>query len=211
MSSKARPSKGKGNRPVIVVAGESDYDRQVLRHLIQSVHPKTRIANIRKKVVLTEADKHLRPRVDEIRRLADTAAVGSELTGIVVHVDLDAVDDARYTKVRERIASELSNTFPCPSALALAAFETEAWLMQFPRAFSKFDSGWTLHNKYRGCDLTKVDDPKRRLTEHGWKTSYLVSHAPKIMENAFEEDGTLMKPDGKNRSFQEFMDELSAW
>ncbi|WKD32084.1 hypothetical protein [Streptomyces xanthophaeus] len=208
MSPKGRPNKE--NRPVIVVAGESENDRQVLHHLIRSLHPGKKIVPIRRKTVLSTAEKHLSPRVDELRRLAKTAAVGADLAGIVVHVDLDTVDEARYVKVRERITSELSKVFPCPSALALAAYETEAWLMQFPKAFSRLNSGWTLHSRYRGCDLTKVDDPKKKLMDHRWVPSYRESDAPRIMEKAFLE-GELMKPDGKNRSYQEFMDELSAW
>ncbi|KPH98284.1 hypothetical protein OV450_0924 [Actinobacteria bacterium OV450] len=208
MSPKGKPTKQ--NRPVIVVAGESENDRQVLHHLIRSLHPGKKIVNVRRKTVLSTAEKQLSPRVDELRRLANTAAVGAALAGIVVHVDLDAVDEAQYVKVRERITSELNKAFPCPSALALAAYETEAWLMQFPQAFSNLNSGWTLHSRYRGCDLTRVNDPKKRLVEHRWNPSYRESDAPRIMEKAFAE-GKLMKPDGKNRSYQEFMDELSAW
>ncbi|MGW7436053.1 hypothetical protein [Streptomyces sp. NPDC054849] len=208
MSPKGKPAKQ--NRPVIVVAGESENDRQVLHHLIRSLHPGKKIVNIRRKTVLSTAEKHLSPRVDELRRLVNTAAVGADLAGVVVHVDLDAVDEARYVKVRERIAPELSKAFPCPSALALAAYETEAWLMQFPKAFSNLNSGWTLHARYRGCDLTRVNDPKKRLVEHRWNPSYRESDAPRIMEKAFEK-GILMQPDGNNRSYKEFMDELSAW
>ncbi len=201
---------GRGNRRVIVVAGEGDYDRQVLQHLIRATHPGTKISNIRRKFVLTEADKQLSPRIDELRRLAKTAAVGAELSGIVVHVDLDVVDEERYVKVRERLTSELRKNFSCPFALALAAFETEAWLMQFPEAFTSFNAGWTLKDKYRGCDLTKVDKPKERLREHSWKPSYEESHAPLVMEKAFE-NGTLMEPDGQNRSYREFIHELRSW
>ncbi|MFE3789983.1 hypothetical protein [Streptomyces goshikiensis] len=209
MSSKGKP--GKDKRPVIAVAGEGDNDRKVLHHLIRHVHPGTRIVSVKRKTVLTHAEKYLSPRVDELRRLAQVAAVGAELAGIVVHVDLDTVNEAQYVKVRERIASELIKTFPCPSALALAAFETEAWLMQFPAAFTKFNLGWKLHSRFHGCDLTKVDDPKKRLIEHNWNPSYSVSDAPDVMGNAFDDKGELMKPNGKNRSYQEFMDELSAW
>ncbi|MFE1873710.1 hypothetical protein ACFW9N_22940 [Streptomyces sp. NPDC059496] len=208
MSSKRKAVKGE--RPIIVVAGEDDNDRQVLQHLIRSLHPGMKIVNIKKKTILGQADKQLNPRVDELRRLAQVATVGAKLAGIAVHVDLDLVNEAEYIKVRKRITTELSKAFSCPSALALAAFETEAWLMQFPRAFTNLNPGWNLHARYRGCDLTKVDDPKGKLMEHPWHPSYRVSDAPRIMEKAFEE-GTLMEPDGRNASYRDFMNELSSW
>ncbi|MCW2900075.1 MAG: hypothetical protein JWO67_2340 [Streptosporangiaceae bacterium] len=207
-------TKGKSGRKknsVIVVAGEGEYDRQVLRHLIRALHPDAKIVNVKRKTVLTHADKQLSPRVDELRRLAQAASVTSELAGIVVHVDLDVVDEAQYVKVRERISSEFRKAFTCPSALALAAFETEAWLMQFPAAFSKVNHSWILKAKYKGCDLAKIDKPKERLREHPWNPPYSESDAPLIMENALSQDGQLMQPDGRNRSYQEFVTELAAW
>ncbi|WP_406401447.1 hypothetical protein [Streptomyces uncialis] len=165
--------------------------------------------NIKKKTSLSPAEEQLSPRVERLRTLANSAAVGAELMGIVVHVDLDAVDENRYVKVRQRIAGELDK-FPCPFALALAAWETEAWLMQFPRAFSKVNAGWTLKDRYRGCDLQKIHDPKRALREHSWRPPYEDADAPRIMEKAFEE-GVLMEPEGRNRSYQDFIGELSSW
>ncbi|MGV9222156.1 hypothetical protein ACWDPF_05670 [Streptomyces albogriseolus] len=208
--------KGKGHQTkardsVIAVAGEGDNDRQVLSHIIRALHPKARIVNVKRKFVLREADKQLTPRVDELRRLAQAAAARSELAGVVVHVDLDLVNEDEYTKVRQRITSELGKAFTCPSALALAAWETEAWLMQFPAAFSKVNAGWLLKAKYRGCDLSKVHDPKKRLKEHSWNPRYDDSDAPRIMEKAFGPDGRLMQPDGRNRSYDEFLAELTAW
>ncbi|MDT0442867.1 hypothetical protein [Streptomyces johnsoniae] len=201
----------KGKSPVIVVAGEGDNDRQVLRHLIRAVRQDAKILNIKKKTALRLADKELTPRVNEIRRLAQVAAARSELTGIVVHVDLDTVDEDQYVRVRARIGAELRKAFSCPSALALAAWETEAWLMQFPAAFGKVNAGWVLKDRYRGCDLSKVHDPKKRLKEHSWKPPYEESDAPRVMENALGSDGKLLVPDGKNRSFEEFMAELTRW
>ncbi|MFE0919242.1 hypothetical protein ACFW24_15830 [Streptomyces nigra] len=157
----------RGKDSVIVVAGEGDNDRKVLWHLIRALRPDAKIVNIKKKTVLREADKELTPRIDEIRRLAQAASARSELAGIVVHVDLDLVNEKKYQEVRRRISTEMRRNFSCPSAVALAAWEMEAWLMQFPAAFAKVNNGWILKAKYqKGCDLTKVHDPKARLKEH---------------------------------------------
>ncbi|REH24203.1 hypothetical protein SAMN05428941_6102 [Streptomyces sp. 2114.2] len=209
--------KGKGNSSrrkdsVIVVAGEGDFDRKVLWHLIRAFRPDTKIVNIKDKTSLREADKELTPRIDRLRKLAQAASVRSELAGIVVHVDLDLVNAEEYEKVRRRISAELRKNFACPSAVALAAFEMEAWLMQFPAAFAKVNNGWILKAKYqKGCDLTKIHKPKERLKEHAWTPPYLESDAPRIMEKAFGKDGKLMQPDGKNRSYEEFITELAGW
>ncbi|MFI1153585.1 hypothetical protein [Streptomyces sp. NPDC020817] len=202
---------GKGKSPIIVVAGEGDNDRQVLRHLITAVHPGAKIVNLKKKTILSQADTSLSPRVAELRRLSQAASVGAELAGIVVHVDLDAVDDAKYIRVRERISAELRKEFGCPSALALAAFEMEAWLMQFPSAFTKVNSRWVLKARYKGCDLTKVDTPKEKLKDHDWDPPYEERAAPEIMGHVFGSKDGAMAPDGKNRSYEEFMAELRAW
>ncbi|MEU1801387.1 hypothetical protein [Streptomyces sp. NPDC019937] len=201
----------RGNKSVIVVAGEGNYDRQVIWHLIRAFRPDAKIVNIRDKTALREADKELTPRIDKLRRLAQAASVRSELAGIVVHVDLDDVNKDTYSEVRKRISTELRKTFSCPSAVALAAFETEAWLMQFPSAFAKVNASWVLKEKYRGCDLSKVDYPKERLKEHPWKPRYSESEAPRIMEKAFDQDGKLIQPDGKNYSYEEFITELAGW
>ncbi|WHX18580.1 hypothetical protein QFW82_16725 [Streptomyces malaysiensis subsp. malaysiensis] len=210
MKGKGKNYKGKDS--VIVVAGEGDNDRKVLWHLIRALRPDAKIVNIKKKTALRDADKELTPRVDELRRLAQAASIRSELAGIVVHVDLDLVHEEKYDEVRRRISTELRSHFSCPSAIALAAWEIEAWLMQFPAAFARVNTGWILKAKYqKGCDLTKIHDPKARLKEHPWNPPYEASYAPHIMEKAFNQDGKLMQPDGKNRSYEEFIAELTSW
>ncbi|WP_432586693.1 hypothetical protein ABVG11_12660 [Streptomyces sp. HD1123-B1] len=209
MKGKGKNYKGKDS--VIVVAGEGDNDRKVLWHLIRALRPDAKIVNIKKKTALRDADKELTPRVDELRRLAQAASIRSELAGFVVHVDLDLVHEEKYKEVRRRISTELRRHFSCPSAVALAAWETEAWLMQFPSAFAKVNASWVLKEKYRGCDLSKVPKPKERLKEHPWKPPYSESEAPSIIEKAFGQDGKLIQPDGRNHSYEEFITELAGW
>ncbi|MFF0001007.1 hypothetical protein [Streptomyces avermitilis] len=208
--------KGKGKagprkNPVIVVAGESNFDREVLSHLLRAFRPNTKIVNIKEKTYLREADKELTPRIDRLRTLVQGASARAELAGIVVHVDLDLVNEEKYHEVRARIKNELENTFECPLAVALAAFEMEAWLMQFPSAFTKVNSTWVLKARYQGCDLTKVHDPKKVLREHSWRPAYDVSDAPRIMEKALGDDGKVIPPRGRNQSYEDFVSELAAW
>ncbi|MEV8446681.1 hypothetical protein [Streptomyces parvus] len=208
--------KGKGKagprkNPVIVVAGESNFDREVLSHLLRAFRPNTKIVNIKEKTYLREADKQLTPRIDRLRTLVQGASVRGELAGVVVHVDLDLVNDQKYREVRSRIKNELRNTFRCPLAVALSAFEMEAWLMQFPSAFTEVNSTWVLKAQYKRCDLTKVHDPKKVLREHSWTPAYDVSDAPRIMAKALGTDGKVISPVGKNQSYEDFITELAAW
>ncbi|GHE85117.1 hypothetical protein ACF05X_00620 [Streptomyces werraensis] len=196
---------------VIVVAGEGDFDRKVLWHLVRAHRPDAKIVNLRDKTSLGPADKQLTPRINRLRTLVQGASVRAELAGLVVHVDLDLVDEEKYVEVRTRISNELRNTFSCPLAVALAAFEMEAWLMQFPSAFAKVNSTWVLKSRYKGCDLAKVHDPKKVLREHPWRPPYQVSDAPRIMEKALDKDGKVISPVGKNRSYEDFIAELAAW
>ncbi|MFH9871191.1 hypothetical protein ACH4NT_34605 [Streptomyces lydicus] len=208
--------KGKGKTggkkdSVIVVAGEGNFDREVLRHLVRAFRPDAKIVNLRDKTYLRDADKQLTPRIDRLRTLVQGASARAELAGIVVHVDLDLVNEEKYREIRRRISAELRNAFACPLAIALAAFEMEAWLMQFPSAFTKVNSSWALKARYKGCDLAKVHDPKKVLREHSWRPPYQVSDAPRIMEKALGADGKVIRPEGKNRSYDEFVAELAAW
>ncbi|MEU2720725.1 hypothetical protein [Streptomyces smyrnaeus] len=133
---------GKAGKKVIALAGESRYDRQVLRHLIPALHPGRcpEFVEIKKSIKLSQATTQLTPRVDELRRLAQSQAKlkNAALVGVALHVDLDRVTDDKYTRDRETIAAELRRAFTCQSALALAAVEMEAWLLLFPKAFTKF-------------------------------------------------------------------------
>ncbi|MGK5639628.1 hypothetical protein ACSNOK_15150 [Streptomyces sp. URMC 126] len=201
-------------RSVIVVAGESSNDREVLQHLIPALYPKCpKVVPIRDEVRLAPALLQLSPRVEKLRDSALRMAEGcnAKLVGFVVHADLDEVSDQRYDQVRDRITTQLRKTLPCPSALALSAVEMESWLMQFPDAFPKVRRSWAMRPEDCRKDLTKVANPKEHLKKHLGRPPYRESDSPKIMAEAVKLGQVSARPPGNNRSFRDFADQLAAW
>ncbi|MEH0547489.1 hypothetical protein QA802_31720 [Streptomyces sp. B21-105] len=129
----------------------------------------------------------------------------------MVHADLDAVADQGYDRVRDRVTAQLRAGLPCNSALALAAVEMEAWLMQFPDAFPKVNRGWAMRPQDCRRDLGLLPDPKEHLKRHLGKPTYRESHSPKIMDEAVRHGHVSARPSGNNRSFRDFADELAGW
>lgn len=214
----SRPAKSKQGSPksVIVVAGEGPYDREVLQILIPALLPKPcpKVVQIKSNDMrLHKANLRLKPRVDELRILANTLADshGAELAGIVVHVDLDGVVDEEYDKVRKRLSDAFKNAFHCRTALALAAWEIEAWLMLFPEAFTKVRSSWRLKSKDTNRDLGMTSNAKETLRAFLEGQRYRESDAPKVMRAAIVEGEVKPNIHGRNRSYMEFVQELQGW
>ncbi|CBG73579.1 hypothetical protein SCAB_65781 [Streptomyces scabiei 87.22] len=198
-----------------MVAGEGENDFKVLQHLIPALHPGVcpEVKFMRKPVRLARAQATLSPRLQQIKRFAQGHADTARLAGVVIHVDFDAVADESYESVRRRITEEMRATFKdcCPSALALAAYEMEAWLMLFPEAFPKVKPGWNLKEAERRRDLGKLVKAKEHLTKCLGKPPYSESHAPKIMEEAVRGGHVTARPAGNNRSYRDFADEMTRW
>ncbi|MDX2524093.1 hypothetical protein [Streptomyces europaeiscabiei] len=198
-----------------MVAGEDPNDCKVLQHLIPALYPGScpEVKFMRKPVRLARAQATLSPRLQEIRRFAQGLADKARLAGVVIHVDFDAVADEKYDSVRRRITEEMRGAFKecCPSALALSAYEMEAWLMLFPEAFPKVKPGWQLKEAERRRDLGQIMKAKEHLTKSLGKPPYSESHAPKIMEEAVKGGHVTARPTGNNRSFRDFADELADW
>lgn len=209
----ARTARGR-RRSVIVVAGEGNYDREVLRHLVPALHPGDcpEVINMKRPIRLARAQAKLSPRLQEIKRFALGVADTAKLAGVVIHVDLDGVADESYDKLRRRITEEMRATFKdCPSALALAAYEIEAWLMLFPEAFPKVRPGWRLRDVDCRRDLAKLEKAKEHLVKYLGKPPYRESDAPGIMQAAVQGGHVTARPAGNNRSFRDFADDMSLW
>ncbi|WP_351232255.1 hypothetical protein [Streptomyces sp. NPDC002133] len=204
-------------KSIIVVAGEGNNDREVLKHLIGALLPKPcpKIVPITRQTHLAKAEKFLQPRVDDLRRLANAAAATQHacLAGIVVHVDFDGAESAHYDKVRRRISAELVRTFgpEAKAALALAVSETEGWLMLFPKAFPKVRSGWNLPEEECRRDLGRIPNAKEHLKRLLKQPPYRESDAPSIMREAAQGGLITARPSGTNRSYTDFAGEISAW
>ncbi|WP_236075554.1 hypothetical protein [Streptomyces coffeae] len=167
---------------------------------------------MRKPIRLARAQAKLSPRLQQIKNFAEGHADTAKVVGIVIHVDLDAVADDNYDKVRRRITEEMRATFKeYPSALALAAYEIEAWLMLFPDAFTKVKPGWRLREADCRRDLAQLVKAKEHLVKNLGKPPYSESHAPKVMEEAVKGGHVTARPIGNNRSYRDFANEMAGW
>lgn len=212
MSRKGGTSQKATRKPVVVLAGEGDNDRQILGILLQSLNTdlQGRLVQIKDPVRLkTATGRNLEERVRTIVRKARAKAQlnNSQLAGLVVHEDLDAVIGPEYDTVRSRITGELQRQLPDSTCLALAAYEVEAWMLLFPEALEHSRAGWRVPASRRGKNTGSFHDPKRILEEELGRPKYRESDGPDVFRKAVEL-GLLSRPAGSNRSYQDFLDEV---
>ncbi|WP_241844478.1 hypothetical protein [Kitasatospora sp. CB01950] len=173
-----------------------------------------KIVPINDPVALKEATgTNLSSRVTKLvgKAKAVAAKEQSELHGLVVHLDLDAVHDGHYDTVRTRLRSELTARCPAPLALALAAWETESWLLLFPDAFPRVHPGWTVPQQLRGKDTGLVRNPKEELQRRLGTPRYRESDSPAVMRAAVDHGHAPAKAVGTSRSYRDFLADLHGW
>ncbi|MFB7947837.1 hypothetical protein ACFC6L_23315 [Kitasatospora phosalacinea] len=200
---------------MIVVAGESSNDREVMTALLRAhLDFAGKIVPINDPVALKEATgTNLASRVARLvgKAKAVAAKEQSELHGLAVHLDLDAVHDGSYDTVRARLWSALDERCPAPLALALAVWETEGWLLLFPDAFPHVHSGWTVPQQLRGRDTGLIRNPKEELQRRLGTPRYRESDSPAVVRAAVAHCHAPAKAVGSSRSFQDFLADLQGW
>lgn len=161
-------------KPIVIVAGESANDREVLRCFLEAFCPQMhgRIVFLNDKVPLRDASEAtLNDRVRHFALLvqAKAARERASIAAVFLHEDLDDVDSERYETVRERVQRALTRVLE-NAHYVLAVWEVEAWLLLFPEEVTGFITGWQIPTKRRGKDTGKFQDPKRILKEEISKT-----------------------------------------
>ncbi|MEO3972470.1 hypothetical protein [Streptomyces sp. CAU 1734] len=206
---------GKG---VVVLAGESANDRRMLAAFIKAVHPDLAAA-----VTLTEITDPVRLRKKTGVELATAASVlvrkargkaklkSAEFVGIAVHEDMDACPGPEYDTTRPIVCAALARAADAASSVyALAAAESEAWLMLFPDAFSLHKPSWSLPPHWRSRDTGRRQNPKEDLAAELTSPRFRESDGPEIAATALAH-GLLTEPSGSNRSYTEFVADLRKW
>lgn len=201
---------------VIVLAGEDSNDCRIVAQILREHHPglgAAKLVEIADPVRLKSASPpDLTARVRTLVGKAKGRALRAraELLGLVVHEDLDGYTDQQYVRVRQAVAAELSRQSPCDTAFALAAWESEAWLLLFPDAFPHVKSRWKVPEDLRNRDTGTLKDPKKVLREKLGPPVFRESDGPAIAEAARTE-GLLSSPTGTNRSYADFITDLRRW
>ncbi|MFI0261452.1 hypothetical protein ACH4OW_20720 [Streptomyces sp. NPDC017056] len=134
-----------------------------------------------------------------------------DFVGIAVHEDMDACTGPGYDSVRRAVSSALAKAAGASSSVyALAAAESEAWLLLFPDAFSIYRPSWKIPAQWKGKDTGRRKNPKEDIEAELIRPRFRESDGPEIA-NAALGHGLLTSPDGSNRSYSEFVRDLATW
>ncbi|MFG3102821.1 hypothetical protein ACGFZL_20205 [Streptomyces sp. NPDC048182] len=204
---------------MIVLAGEDKNDCEIMAALIRAHRPD--LAGAANLVRINDPVR-LRRKTGPDLTTAVRALVGkarakalqqkAQLAGFVIHEDMDGFTDPHYAKARTAVTDELSRQ--ChglhPTALALAAWESEGWLLLFPEAFPLLHPKWKLPPGLRGRDTGRIKDPKGELKERLVAPAFRESDGPLVMRKALEHH-LIPTPKGKNDSYADFLADLRSW
>ncbi|MFJ1712207.1 hypothetical protein ACIPJN_10365 [Streptomyces sp. NPDC086796] len=203
---------------MVVLAGESANDRRMLAAFIKATHP-----DLAATVTLTEITDPVRLRKKSGAELATAASTlvskargkarlkAGEFVGIAVHEDMDACPGPAYDTARKSVSAALSKASGASSSVyALAAAESEAWLLLFPGAFTLYRPSWKIPATWQGKDSGRRQTPKEDLEGLLTSPRFRESDGPEIVAAALAQ-GLLAAPKGSNRSYQEFIADISGW
>lgn len=204
---------------VIVFAGEDRNDCIIMADLVRAHRPDLSTA-----AKMVRINDPVRLRRKSGMHLAEAARVlagkarakalqqKAKLLGFVVHEDLDGFTDRNYRDIRTAVKSALARECAGSNhtALALAAWESEGWLLLFPHAFPLVKSGWIVPAQLRGKDFGRIKEPKEELKRRLGPPAFRESDGPSVAHKALEHD-LISAPEGKNASYTDFIEDLKGW
>ncbi|MFK4121411.1 hypothetical protein [Streptomyces longwoodensis] len=205
-------------RNVIVLAGEDQNDCEILAALIRAHLPElsetAKLVRINDPVRLRKksgADLAAAVKVLAGKARAKARQQRAELLGFVVHEDLDGYADGGYDRVREALSIELSRQCKgFQTALALAAWESESWLLLFPEAFTHVRPRWKVPPKLLDKDTSRIRDAKEELKRGLGVPVFRESDGPAVAREALVRR-LIPSPRGSNRSYDDFVGDLTDW
>ncbi|MET7679264.1 hypothetical protein [Streptomyces sp. NPDC005423] len=201
-----------------MLAGEDKNDCDIMAALIRAHRPDLGAAA---KLVRINDPVRLRRKTGPDLTAAVRTLVGKArakalqqralLRGFVVHEDLDGFTDSAYDRIRKAVSDELDHqSSGFPTALALAAWESEGWLLLFPEAFPHVRPRWTVPAQSRGRDTGRVQEPKEKLKRVLGRPAFRESDGPLVAREALRH-GLIPSPQGTNRSYTDFVGDLEEW
>lgn len=212
MAASGSTKRGKrSRRKLVLVFGENENDTKTLAHLLRALRPDadwTVEPRKRPPVLIKDAKlEDLPSRVERILAVVRAEEVSSEIIAFFAHEDCDAVEPAH-----EELAAKMRNAFRgCKYQVepAVPAWETEAWLMQWPDAFPLHVQGWPSVDSYRGRRVGLIVNAKEDLvralrTRQGGR-EYRESDAPHLA-HVVAEHGWARAPRARSDSYLAFVD-----
>ncbi|MFD3824469.1 hypothetical protein [Streptomyces sp. NPDC058625] len=204
--------------PTRTPAGEDQDDCEILAALIRAHRPDLSAA-----AKPVRVNDPVRPRRKSGPKLAAAveALVGkarakarqqrAELLGFVVHEDLDGYTDVHYDRIRTTPTDEFARQCPqSRTALALAAWEGEGWLLPFPDAFPHVRPRWKVPAQLLDRDTGRVKDAEEELKRGLGLPVFRESDGPAVAREALQHR-LIPSPRGTNRSYADFVGDLTVW
>ncbi|EYT83892.1 hypothetical protein CF54_04560 [Streptomyces sp. Tu 6176] len=203
---------------MIVLAGEDQNDCEIMAALIRAHRPDlgatAKLVRINDPVRLRrKSGLDLAAAVKVLVGKARAKAVQrkAQLVGFAVHEDLDGYTDSDYGRVRAAVADELARQCAgLHTALALAAWESEGWLLLFPDAFPHVRPKWKVPAQLRGKDSGRIKEPKEELKRRLGSPTFRESDGPLVAREALTH-GLITAPEGRNDSYSDFVRDLAGW
>lgn len=158
-----------GRHAAVLVFGESEHDRQAIRHLAAGLRPDLASAiEVRRRPLVLIKNATLPKARDNAAEIAAVAAQEARIRpvlAVLAHEDCDDVEPA-HEKVEARIEENLKRE-RCPGTpIAVApAWEIEAWWLVFPEAVGRVVRGWRDPDDWVGKDVGRIRDAKEALAK----------------------------------------------
>lgn len=201
----------------MLVFGESEYDTQFLAHVIRSFAPPGVEVDARKTppILIRDAKPSDLPgRASRIAAIVRAAATDADVIAVVAHEDTDAVEPS-HKEVNDKIVATLEG-LSVKAVPAAAAWETEAWLMQWPHAIALYRPSWASVEKYVGKNVGMIQNAKEDLTRSlrprgrvAGVRDYRESDAPEIGAKV-RDLGHFSAPRATSASYADFLDKLRS-
>ncbi|AKH82643.1 hypothetical protein AA958_10855 [Streptomyces sp. CNQ-509] len=204
---------------MIVFAGEDQNDCAIMADLVRAHRPDlsaaAKLVRINDPVRLRrKSGKHLAEAARVLVGKARAKALQQKATllGFVVHEDLDGYTDRKYQEIRTAVTGALARECGGSNhtALALAAWESEGWLLLFPNAFPHVNSGWIVPAQLRGRDFGRLREPKEELKKRLGAPVFRERDGASVARKAREHD-LISALEGKNDSYTDFINDLKGW
>lgn len=128
----------------MLVFGESENDRQVLKSLVLALVPEQAAVQVRRSplvLIRGRAQAEQRKAATSISQVVAAERVRGPVACVVAHEDCDAVEPA-HEALAAQIETRLGEACGVPVVAATPAWETETWFYLWPDAVAAYRPSW---------------------------------------------------------------------
>lgn len=201
-------------KPVVLVFGEDDNDRETMRVLAKALRPDVPRLEKRRKPLVLVKDRDEAARKKSAQDIAAQVARDKkrfDVRGLIAHEDCDAIEPA-HVKLAKDIHANL-DPLAITIIAATPAWETEAWLWLWPDAAIAHVPTWRRPARSMS-HVGRIKDAKEAYRRDvrpkiGKARDYAESDAPLIAAQAVRLR-LLSRPDARSDSYAAFAAELAA-